>query len=134
MSTRRTKQPTKRSVAIPPMCRGEAGPQPPESRHLRRPIRYDSRSASIGDPRVGHRGSRLRAAVARPVAKTVGSTRLRARACSGPQARLRAARRTERRSEEHTSELQSLRHLVCRLLLEKKKKQNHEIDTNIKCE
>src|SRR5437899_7693108 len=28
------------------------------------------------------------------------------------------------RSEEHTSELQSLRHLVCRLLLEKKKKDN----------
>src|SRR5258705_659290 len=28
------------------------------------------------------------------------------------------------RSEEHTSELQSLRHLVCRLLLEKKKKTN----------
>src|SRR5258705_8988011 len=27
------------------------------------------------------------------------------------------------RSEEHTSELQSLRHLVCRLLLEKKKHQ-----------
>src|SRR5262245_64982461 len=26
----------------------------------------------------------------------------------------------QRRSEEHTSELQSLRHLVCRLLLEKK--------------
>src|SRR5437899_8249895 len=30
-------------------------------------------------------------------------------------------RRTAERSEEHTSELQSLRHLVCRLLLEKKK-------------
>src|SRR5437899_8914466 len=29
--------------------------------------------------------------------------------------------RVRRRSEEHTSELQSLRHLVCRLLLEKKK-------------
>src|SRR5262245_62537634 len=28
---------------------------------------------------------------------------------------------TVSRSEEHTSELQSLRHLVCRLLLEKKK-------------
>src|SRR5258705_7730334 len=27
-----------------------------------------------------------------------------------------------KRSEEHTSELQSLRHLVCRLLLEKKKR------------
>src|SRR5258705_5512772 len=30
--------------------------------------------------------------------------------------------RRKSRSEEHTSELQSLRHLVCRLLLEKKKK------------
>src|SRR5436853_3082782 len=30
--------------------------------------------------------------------------------------------RTCARSEEHTSELQSLRHLVCRLLLEKKNK------------
>src|SRR5262245_64645327 len=30
-----------------------------------------------------------------------------------------------RRSEEHTSELQSLRHLVCRLLLEKKKHIQH---------
>src|SRR5437016_6386652 len=30
--------------------------------------------------------------------------------------------RTPRRSEEHTSELQSLTNLVCRLLLEKKKK------------
>src|SRR5438045_5375362 len=29
--------------------------------------------------------------------------------------------RLRTRSEEHTSELQSLRHLVCRLLLEKKK-------------
>src|ERR1035438_10596839 len=29
------------------------------------------------------------------------------------------------RSEEHTSELQSLRHLVCRLLLEKKKKNKY---------
>src|SRR5204863_7279153 len=32
------------------------------------------------------------------------------------------ASRTEGRSEEHTSELQSRRDLVCRLLLEKKKK------------
>src|SRR5947199_7967757 len=31
-----------------------------------------------------------------------------------------------RRSEEHTSELQSLRHLVCRLLLEKKKKKKNK--------
>src|SRR2546422_7893805 len=31
------------------------------------------------------------------------------------------------RSEEHTSELQSRLHLVCRLLLEKKKKKNYAI-------
>src|SRR5258708_23873439 len=31
------------------------------------------------------------------------------------------------RSEEHTSELQSPDHLVCRLLLEKKKKKNKEL-------
>src|SRR4051794_41824595 len=34
----------------------------------------------------------------------------------------RQARRARDRSEEHTSELQSPVHLVCRLLLEKKKK------------
>src|SRR5947199_5378990 len=33
------------------------------------------------------------------------------------------------RSEEHTSELQSLRHLVCRLLLEKKKNTNKTINS-----
>src|SRR5437899_8843155 len=47
--------------------------------------------------------------------------------CSGAAVH-RSARRCSplcahrKRSEEHTSELQSLRHLVCRLLLEKKKK------------
>src|SRR2546422_2348186 len=34
------------------------------------------------------------------------------------------------RSEEHTSELQSRLHLVCRLLLEKKK--NHSIEVTVK--
>src|SRR3712207_7349439 len=34
------------------------------------------------------------------------------------------------RSEEHTSELQSRQYLVCRLLLEKKKKQNEFIYIN----
>src|SRR5690625_7047686 len=33
--------------------------------------------------------------------------------------------RHTRRSEEHTSELQSRGHLVCRLLLEKKKQEDH---------
>src|SRR2546425_2955878 len=41
--------------------------------------------------------------------------------------RSRARGRPCRRSEEHTSELQSLAYLVCRLLLEKKKdKVNHD--------
>src|SRR5689334_23856587 len=39
--------------------------------------------------------------------------------------RLQTAARLLRRSEEHTSELQSQFHLVCRLLLEKKKKKKH---------
>src|SRR5262245_62421770 len=34
--------------------------------------------------------------------------------------------RSPPRSEEHTSELQSLRHLVCRLLLEKKNKKKQK--------
>src|SRR2546425_6643489 len=41
---------------------------------------------------------------------------------AGLHRRLRAGQRRFGRSEEHTSELQSLAYLVCRLLLEKKKK------------
>src|SRR5436853_4562567 len=41
----------------------------------------------------------------------------------------RALHATGHRSEEHTSELQSLRHLVCRLLLEKKN--NIELETTL---
>src|SRR5687768_17966510 len=39
---------------------------------------------------------------------------------------------TARRSEEHTSELQSRLHLVCRLLLEKKKKNRDKSDVESK--
>src|SRR2546422_5359120 len=41
----------------------------------------------------------------------------------------RARRRNSSRSEEHTSELQSRLHLVCRLLLEKKKKTQYTIES-----
>src|SRR5215212_12177360 len=41
--------------------------------------------------------------------------------CFSPTRAARPRRTGPARSEEHTSELQSLRHLVCRLLLEKKK-------------
>ena len=42
--------------------------------------------------------------------------------CTLPAWRSASLRHTVDRSEEHTSELQSLTNLVCRLLLEKKKK------------
>src|SRR3989441_1504036 len=42
-----------------------------------------------------------------------------------PSTRTLPAGETVMRSEEHTSELQSLAYLVCRLLLEKKKKKNN---------
>src|SRR5437899_4904269 len=51
----------------------------------------------------------------RPVAATVWLKEV----CTRCVCRSTSAGRA--RSEEHTSELQSLRHLVCRLLLEKKK-------------
>src|SRR3712207_7469065 len=40
----------------------------------------------------------------------------------GPRSRVQRGGERGRRSEEHTSELQSRQYLVCRLLLEKKKK------------
>src|SRR2546427_7545991 len=42
------------------------------------------------------------------------------------KAALESRERKNRRSEEHTSELQSQSNLVCRLLLEKKKKKQHK--------
>src|SRR5689334_23662219 len=56
--------------------------------------------------------------------------------CAAPAARARGPapplEQLARRSEEHTSELQSQFHLVCRLLLEKKKNERKTRDTNIK--
>src|SRR5690349_23058564 len=50
----------------------------------------------------------------------------------GSAANLTVAGVAERRSEEHTSELQSRRDLVCRLLLEKKKKKQNTKMNKIK--
>src|ERR1035438_10817879 len=50
---------------------------------------------------------------------------------NGPPADAATAFENMNRSEEHTSELQSLRHLVCRLLLEKKKNK-HKISAHWK--
>src|SRR3712207_7521572 len=48
-----------------------------------------------------------------------------------PRPEIPSARRWRRRSEEHTSELQSRQYLVCRLLLEKKKTTKHSGTDNI---
>src|SRR5690625_6530818 len=49
-------------------------------------------------------------------------------AAFGAQAQVPGEDEPLQRSEEHTSELQSRGHLVCRLLLEKKKKINRDED------
>src|SRR3712207_7490862 len=69
-------------------------------------------------------GRRPDGALRRPAVEPVvhDGAEVRAARCRGG-ARVRARRRQRRgRSEEHTSELQSRQYLVCRLLLEKKKK------------
>src|SRR5437899_7918952 len=50
---------------------------------------------------------------------------------SGPDRRRPCRRGDSARSEEHTSELQSLRHLVCRLLLEKQKSRSTSMECRI---
>src|SRR2546422_7506918 len=70
----------------------------------------------------------FRSALRRPVARRAGAVLLPGDHEQGDTLRLVLHRRVVdrhlfavRRSEEHTSELQSRLHLVCRLLLEKKK-------------
>src|SRR3712207_8983960 len=94
---------------------------------IRRPPRstlfpYTTLFRSRDDVRAGRRGLRLlRLRHAPPVQRRHRAGRDARR---GPRPRRRARRgtRLDARSEEHTSELQSRQYLVCRLLLEKKKK------------
>src|SRR5258705_1639558 len=79
------------------------------SLHDALPICHDPRGRRAADGKRHHRPSRRRA---------VSFCDLRQAHSHG---RLGLAEDRKMRSEEHTSELQSLRHLVCRLLLEKKK-------------
>src|SRR2546425_4661174 len=58
--------------------------------------------------------------------RTIEDATNRVTPCTTGRSRAVIAPSANRRSEEHTSELQSLAYLVCRLLLEKKKKRrNH---------
>src|SRR5688572_32134673 len=56
----------------------------------------------------------------------------RAHECRRAECRPQGARHARSRSEEHTSELQSQSNLVCRLLLEKKKKKTINIKQSMK--
>src|SRR5687767_15732622 len=87
--------------------------------HVRQSLRGEHRGAREAGrtpraPGARHPRARDRQAPRR------GRHAVRGRGGHGAQARTPHARDT--RSEEHTSELQSLAYLVCRLLLEKKKK------------
>src|SRR5947199_3759649 len=84
---------------------------------FRSPRRADRKAAGRGPSAASHR------------ALGGGDQEVRAGSQGKAGAALRGAARyaaaaAQARSEEHTSELQSLRHLVCRLLLEKKKKKS----------
>src|SRR2546429_3333213 len=66
----------------------------------------------------------FRSSISRRFWTSCATSRARPSAASGARARTMAI---SLRSEEHTSELQSRLHLVCRLLLEKKKKQRRSL-------
>src|SRR2546425_6199283 len=76
-------------------------------------IRRPPRSTLFPYTTLFRSSPRPRAPVRRSAARTAPSHR---------RAAARSRVRPAHRSEEHTSELQSLAYLVCRLLLEKKKK------------
>src|SRR5690606_41106519 len=128
------------STPVEPDRRKHAGPRNYREeglRHAERPQgqigpparRKDQRAGSPvpGAERRGHQGQDGRAEGAgggrrKPRTRAAGSLRQlpRGGAAGARAARLRRA--AHGRSEEHTSELQSRENLVCRLLLEKKKK------------
>src|SRR5205814_10108963 len=90
---------------------------------------YTTLFRSIGAARAGHSDGARRDLRRRPRRSPADAARdgqeRHRRVC---QPRRGGWLRRASRSEEHTSELQSLRHLVCRLLLEKKKKTENKIE------
>src|SRR2546425_8843662 len=99
------------------MLRGPSRVKPgSHARNAARNARIDRMRATRGHAAPG--AGRQRACAAR------GTLTLEKRAHSPASCRTRPSRAP--RSEEHTSELQSLAYLVCRLLLEKKKKKTDE--------
>src|SRR5438309_8734055 len=67
-------------------------------------------------------------------ARSENRASLRPKACTSRCASSRLSSCSPARSEEHTSELQSQFHLVCRLLLEKKKQKTQNTKQSTSCE
>src|SRR2546425_6618704 len=77
----------------------------------------------VSPVRRGSSSPAIRTTPSRTSSDRLGDAGIPCCACSPrPRCSSGRARRVPMRSEEHTSELQSLAYLVCRLLLEKKKK------------
>src|SRR3712207_8688981 len=97
---------------------------------IRRPPRstlfpYTTLSRSLGDGPAGQEGPLVGPSALRPGLVGQGSRQVPLPHHSWPPAPAGLPPRPHRplrRSEEHTSELQSRQYLVCRLLLEKKKR------------
>src|SRR2546429_7307086 len=92
---------------------------PPRSTLFPYPTLSRSPSSQTSAPSSGAALIRLSYTTPRSTAPLCAVARAAA-ATKAPQATIRVGRTATRRSEEHTSELQSRLHLVCRLLLEKK--------------
>src|SRR2546422_8407657 len=91
--------------------------RPPRSTLFPYTTLFRSPAASRSEPRP-----RRRAAARRDRRRPRHPGKAELSPCAGSADSIRRRPRPGRRSEEHTSELQSRLHLVCRLLLEKKKK------------
>src|SRR5438046_6914280 len=96
-------------------------PRPPRSTLFPYTTLFRSRMSSASR-RMSTCGKDIRRVAHTAVVRCLPFPCARQRALPPERSRLT---RKESRSEEHTSELQSLTNLVCRLLLEKKKKHAH---------
>src|SRR5690606_9798827 len=115
-------------VRAPPH-RPVSAPAAPRTDHAHPPARADGPRAPSHTGWTAHGEGRLAGTL--PRGRTAGTLpRERTDRCPAPAGACAARPAASARSEEHTSELQSRENLVCRLLLEKKKKQNKKSRTS----
>src|SRR3989449_8802700 len=112
------------AVALPPRTHDQLGGQQVGVEHDAAGIVGDRVCLGVVERRLEHEADLRQREPAGHRYTALGERRQRAeRQAQSCTAHLQRDRANSERSEEHTSELQSRLHLVCRLLLEKKKKQ-----------